>query len=202
MSKRQAVLLFAALAVAALAAVVLYRRGPLRPRRIPHPIVRPKANAPLPVAAAPSTAAAAPVDRVRVTLFFPDRQTGLLHPEGRDLPRPPDAVAFVRELFENLASGPSEATLTPVLPVGVTLRAAYFLPKGLVVLDVAADEKTRQMGSDEELQLVAAIVDTTLQNVAETEHVQILVNGESAETFAGHVDLTRPLGALRDQVAP
>jgi Sporulation and spore germination len=201
MSKRRAALLFAALVVAAVAVVVFSRRGPLRRRRAPHPIVR-KANAPLPVTAPPSTAPASPVNMVRVTLFFPDRQTGLLRPEGRDLPRPADAIAFVRALFDNLARGPADATLAPVLPPGVALRGAYLLPGGLVVLDLAADEKSRQMGSDEELQVVAAIVDTTLQNVAETEHVQILLNGEPAETFAGHVDLTRPLAALRDQVAP
>jgi hypothetical protein len=46
------------------------------------------------------------------------------------------------------------------------------------------------------------LVDTTLQNVADTNRVRILVNGEPAETLGGHVDLTRPLLYLRNEVAP
>jgi hypothetical protein len=45
-------------------------------------------------------------------------------------------------------------------------------------------------------------VDTTLQNVAETNRVRILVNGEPAETLGGHVDLTRPLLFLRGAIEP
>jgi hypothetical protein len=58
------------------------------------------------------------------------------------------------------------------------------------------------LSGSEELTIVAALVDTVLQNVAETTRVRLLVNGEPAETLAGHVDLTRPLLYLRDAVAP
>jgi len=57
-------------------------------------------------------------------------------------------------------------------------------------------------GSDEELAIVASLVDTTLQNVADTTRVRILVNGEPAETLGGHVDLTRPLLFLKQVIAP
>jgi len=50
--------------------------------------------------------------------------------------------------------------------------------------------------------IVAALVDTVLQNVADTTRVRLLVNGEPAETLGGHVDLTRPLLYLRNEVAP
>ena len=49
---------------------------------------------------------------------------------------------------------------------------------------------------------MAALVDTTLQNVANTQRVRVLVNGEPAESLGGHVDLTRPLSFLREQVSP
>ena len=45
--------------------------------------------------------------------------------------------------------------------------------------------------------IVASLVDTVLQNVADTRSVRILVNGEPAESLGGHVDLTRPLLYLR-----
>ena len=48
---------------------------------------------------------------------------------------------------------------------------------------------------------MSALVDTTLQNVANTQRVRILINGEPAESLGGHVDLTRPMGFLRDELA-
>jgi len=68
------------------------------------------------------------------------------------------------------------------------------------VLDLALDSGLT-FGSDEELTLIGALVNTTLHNVAETSRVRILVNGEPAETLGGHVDLTRPLLFLKDIVA-
>ena len=68
------------------------------------------------------------------------------------------------------------------------------------MLDLAVDAGLT-VGSDEELSIVAALVDTTLQNVADTSRVRILVNGEPAETLSGHVDLTAPLTYLRNEIA-
>jgi hypothetical protein len=56
-------------------------------------------------------------------------------------------------------------------------------------------------GSAEELAIVASVVNTMLQNLAETRSVRILVNGEPAETLGGHVDLTRPLLFLREEIS-
>ena len=81
------------------------------------------------------------------------------------------------------------------------LRNAFLLHDGEAVLDLAVDSGLT-FGSDEELLIVASLVDTVLQNVAETTRVRILVNGEPAETLGGHVDLTRPLLFLRSVVAP
>ena len=69
------------------------------------------------------------------------------------------------------------------------------------MLDLAVDSGLA-FGSDEELAIVASLVDTTLQNVADTTRVRILVNGEPAETLGGHVDLTRPLLFLRSVIEP
>ena len=81
------------------------------------------------------------------------------------------------------------------------LRNAFLLPEGEAVVDFALDSGLT-FGSDEELAIVASLVDTILQNVAETSRVRILINGEPAETLGGHVDLTRPLLFIRGIVAP
>jgi hypothetical protein len=80
------------------------------------------------------------------------------------------------------------------------LRNAFLLPDGRVVVDLAVDAGL-SFGSAEELAIVASVVNTMLQNLAETRSVRILVNGEPAETLGGHVDLTRPLLFLREEIS-
>jgi spore germination protein GerM len=106
----------------------------------------------------------------------------------------------VRALFAELQRGPTRGELVAVIPSKLQLRNAFLLPEGEVVLDLAVDAGL-SFGSAEELAIVASLVDTMLQNLAETRAVRILVNGEPAETLSGHVDLTRPLLFLREEIA-
>jgi germination protein M len=202
MSRRAAALLLAALG-AAVAALLFVNRGglPRLGRRGPRPYLR-VTPAPAPIVTAPPGATpAAVVETIRVTLFFPDAEGQLLHPEERDLPKPPGGAAFVRALFDELQKGPHREGLIAAIPDRIHLRNAFLLPDGQVVLDLAVDAGLA-FGSDDELAIVASLVDTTLQNVAETSRVRILVNGEPAETLGGHVDLTRPLSYIRGVLEP
>jgi spore germination protein GerM len=153
------------------------------------------------VSPAPGTTPAPVLETVRVTLYFPDAEGALLHPEERDIPRPATGALFLQALFAELQKGPTREGLMAVIPPKMQLRNAFLLHEGEAVLDLAVDSGLT-FGSDEELAIVAALVDTTLQNVAETSRVRILVNGEPAETLGGHVDLTRPLLFLRNAIEP
>ncbi len=202
MSRRAAAILLAVLAVA-VAALLLLSRGDLSSlrRRAPRPFLRvTPASAPT-VSPAPGTTPAPAVETVRVTLYFPDAEGALLHPEERDIPKPATGALFLQALFSELQKGPTREGLMAVIPPKMQLRNAFLLHEGEAVLDLAVDSGLT-FGSDEELAIVAALVDTTLQNVAETSRVRILVNGEPAETLGGHVDLTRPLLFLRNAIEP
>jgi germination protein M len=157
-----------------------------------------QAAVPTSVAGAP---APTPIQTVRITLFFPGSDDGKLRAEERDIPKPAAGSAYLKALFAELKRGPQRSGLIAPLPEKIQLRNAFLLPNGVAVLDLAVDAGL-SFGSDEELSIVAALVDTTLQNVADTNRVRILVNGEPAETLGGHVDLTRPLLYLRNEVAP
>ena len=202
MSRRAAAILLAVL-VAAVAALLLINRDslPRLARRVPRPFLRVTPEPAPPMTPEPGATAAPAEELVRVTLYFPDQHGMLLHPEERDLPKPAGGAAFLRALFAQLQKGPTREGLIAVIPEKMQLRNAFLLPEGEAVIDVAADAGLTY-GSDEELTLVAALVDTMLQNVAETNRVRILVNGEPAETLGGHVDLTRPLLFIRSLVAP
>jgi len=138
---------------------------------------------------------------VRITLFFPSPEDGKLHTEERDIAKPSGGNAFLKAIVGELKRGPKRSGLVASVPEKIQLRNAFLMPNGLAVLDLAVDSGL-SFGTDEELTIVAALVDTTLQNVADTNRVRILVNGEPAETLGGHVDLTRPLLYLRSEVAP
>ena len=157
--------------------------------------------APAPVTpAAAGTPAVTPLQTVRVTVFFPGKEDEKLHAEERDIPKPAGASAYLKALFAELQRGPTREGLFAALPPKIQLRNAFLLADGVAVLDLGLEAPS--YGSTEEVTIVAALVDTVLQNVADTTRVRLLVNGEPAETLGGHVDLTRPLSYLRNEVAP
>jgi hypothetical protein len=199
MTRRAAAVLLLVLAAAVIGLVLVNRpSGPLK---------RPRLRLFLRVTPAPPDAATpvpglahTPAETVRLTLFFPGEEDEKLHPEERDIAKPSGPGASLRAIFGELQKGPTQPGLMASIPPKIQLRNAFLLPDGEAVLDLAVDAGL-SFGSDEELSIVASLVDTTLQNVADTTHVRILVNGEPAETLSGHVDLTQPLAYLRHEIA-
>ena len=201
MNRRAVVLLLAALALSVGGLLVWQAfRSSARSRHRPRAYLR--ASPGLPAAATPASGgpSAAPGQIVRVTLFFPTAAEAKLRPEERDTARPSGPSAYLKALFAELQKGPKQAGLAGALPDRLHLRNAFLLPEGQAVLDLAMDAGLA-FGSDEEMTIVASLVDTVLQNVADTTRVRILVNGEPAETLGGHVDLTRPLHFIRSELA-
>ncbi len=203
MSRRAAAILLAVLA-AAVGALLFVNRGEISGglrRYAPRRFLRVTPSPPAPVTPAPGVTAPPTVETVKVTLYFPDQQGMLLFPEERDIPKPAAGPVFLKILFAELQKGPTREGLIAAIPDKMHLRNAFLLGDGEAVVDFALDSGLT-FGSDEELTIVASLVDTILQNVADTSRVRILINGEPAETLGGHVDLTRPLLFIRGIVAP
>lgn len=202
MTRRAAAILLLVLGLAVAAIALLTRPQGLAPaRRRIRAFLR---ATPSPAAVTPppaGTPAVTPAETIRVTVYFPGAEDGLLHAEQRDIAKPAGPGAYLKALYAELAKGPAQPGHATVLPAKIQLRNAFLLPDGIAVLDLAVDSGL-SFGSDEELTIVAAVVDTVLQNVADTTRVRLLVNGEPAETLGGHVDLTQPLLYLRNSVAP
>jgi len=202
MTRRAAAILLLVLAAAVVATVLLTRpRVAATGKRRGLSFLR---VTPAPAAVSPAAAgtpAVTPVQTVRVTIFFPGKDDEKLHAEERDIPKPAGPSAYLKALFAELKRGPTREALVAALPGKIALRGAYLPADGVAVLDLAMDPSP-SYGSSEEVTIVAALVDTVLQNVAGTTRVRLLVNGEPAETLGGHVDLTRPLLYFRNEVAP
>jgi germination protein M len=199
MTRRAAAILLLFL-VGAVTALLLVNRPSGPSRRPPLRLFLRVTPAPTPVEAPAGSLRPTPAETVRLTLFFPGQEDAKLRPEERDIVRPAGPGASLRAIFGELQRGPTQPGLIAAIPPRIQLRNAFLLPEGEAVLDLSVDAGL-SFGSNEELSIVASLVDTTLQNVADTTHVRILVNGEPAETLGGHVDLTRPLAYLRNEVA-
>lgn len=141
-------------------------------------------------------------------LYFPGADERL-HAETRELAPRPEPTENVTQLVEALLAGPSDEGLWPPLPEGVTLGRAYLVADMeeavddvTVVLDlVTADGVRPSTGSMNELLMLYSLVNTVLLNVEEADRVVLLWNGRQSNTFAGHVDTTRPLGPAADLIA-
>jgi spore germination protein GerM len=202
MTRRAAAILLLVLGAAVVATVLLTRpRVAATGKRRGLSFLR---VTPAPMAVSPAAAgtpAVTAVQTVRVTIFFPGKDDEKLHAEERDIAKPAGASAYLKALFVELKRGPTREGLVAAIPAKIALRGAYLPADGMAVLDLAMDPPP-SLGSSEEVTIVAALVDTVLQNVAGTTRVRLLVNGEPAETLGGHVDLTRPLLYFRNEVAP
>jgi hypothetical protein len=74
------------------------------------------------------------------------------------------------------------------------LRALYVTPRGDAFVDLsAAISQEHPGGSTAELLTVYTVVNAITVNLPAIQRVQILVDGKSVDTIAGHVDVRRPL---------
>jgi spore germination protein GerM len=135
-----------------------------------------------------------PPQNATVTLFFAAPDGSGLSAETRELSLPADPGDRLRVLVKELASGPT-AGGARALPPGTALRAVYSLDNGeTMCLDFTRDLKDASGGgSTGEYLALGSILETVRANLPSVKRVQILVEGRSVETLAGHYDISRPL---------
>lgn len=134
------------------------------------------------------------VESSEATLFFPGPGARLTA-ETRELALAEEAETRARQVVEALIAGPEREGLYRPLPEGVGVGSVLVAIDGTVFLDlVAADgPEVLAWGSKQELLAVYSLVNTVLANEPRARRVMLLWNGQQRPTFAGHVDVTRPL---------
>jgi Sporulation and spore germination len=169
--------------LAALAAVVLLSRR----HAAPAPPPEPTAPAPTPVPAS-------------LVLFFPG-DDAMLHREARDVPELPAAIpARIKLVMEELVAG-SRQGFAPAVPWGATVQAVFLDRDGNAWVDLTPPPADAVSGTDGELDLAYATVDSIAANCPGVRRVQLLFGGQQIATF-GHLDLSRPLAPNAELVAP
>ena len=145
--------------------------------------------------APPSGALTVPIQKSAVHLYFAGRNNHFLRAEQRVVPHPDNPLDLARAIVQALIKGPQK-DLLQTIPAGTQLNAIYIMPDGTCYADLS--EAVRQKhpgGSKSELLTIYSLVNSLVLNVPEIERVQILIDGNQANTLAGHVDLERPVKA-------
>lgn len=137
----------------------------------------------------------APEENVKlVRLYFASPDADYLKVEVRRILREKRITDEAKVLVKELINGPRE-NLDPTIPSETQLRELYIVPEEkCAYLDFnKAFQTNHPGGSAGELLTIYSLVNTLIDNLEGIERVQILVEGATIETLAGHIDITRPL---------
>lgn len=126
-----------------------------------------------------------------VSLYYESPEL-LLAPEQRNLPLPENPAAALDVVMRELVKGSVNAAVPRLLPADTIVRGAYLLPDGTAFVDLGGPTLSQgwSTGSHQELMAIYSVVQTVTANFPDAKKVRMLVNGEPAETLAGHVSLS------------
>jgi spore germination protein GerM len=141
---------------------------------------------------------------VRAVRLYYESADLVLMAEPRNVSVPENPAGAISVVARELLKGPANRGLTRVYPPDTVVRAAYLLPDGTALVDLGGPTLTQGWGtgSHEELLAVYSMVQTLAANFPDVHRVRILVNGEPAETLAGHIWLGKSLVPMRGVVDP
>lgn len=147
-----------------------------------------------PAATASAAGAEAPsLRKIKAHLFYVAEGGDKLTSVERDVPYGESPAEQARAIVEAQLA-PVEAPLLSAIPPGTTLRAIFVTARGQAFLDLSGEvSKAHPGGSLNEQLTVYALVDALTANLPAILEVQLLINGQEADTLAGHIDLKRPL---------
>jgi spore germination protein GerM len=137
-----------------------------------------------------------------VTLYYQGLDM-LLVAELRNVALPENPAAAMPVVVRELIKPPLTPNRARSFPADTVVRAAYLLPEGTAFVDLGGATLTRGWGtgSHEEMMAIYAVVQTVTANFPEVKRVRILVNGEPAETLAGHINIARSLAPVPSLVS-
>ena len=137
-----------------------------------------------------------------VQLFYESPDMKLVA-EQRSIPLPENPAGAIPVVLRELLKGSVNGSVPRLFPADTTLRAAYLLPEGTVLVDLSGPTLTEgwATGTHQELMALHSVVQTMTTNFAAARRVRFLLNGIPPETLGGHVALSRPVGPSRESVS-
>jgi hypothetical protein len=143
--------------------------------------------------AEPTNAPAEVVRTIKVKLFFEDPQGRGLVLEERGVPYHAALARQLQVVVEELLRGSQGGNIAPVA-TGARVLEVFVTARGVAYVDLSGEVRQSQVpGARAELLAVYSVVNSIALNFPAIRRVQILIDGQAAQTLAGHVDLSRPL---------
>jgi len=135
-----------------------------------------------------------------VRLYFSSPDEEYLSPQEREIVTSPQMIEEIKEIMEELIKGPEDVSLSPTLPPETKVRAVFVKDEYIYIDLNFSSGKKHPGGSTGELLTIYSIVNTLLVNFPSQSKVQILIQGKSVETLAGHIDIREPLDKRMDLI--
>jgi spore germination protein GerM len=111
--------------------------------------------------------------------------------EKRMVPRGKSADETAENAMKALIEGPKAQGLSRVLPAGTRVYSVK-IEKGLATVDLSTEATKLNAGASIEALAITAIANT-LTLLPDCDRVQLLIEGKTRESLAGHVDITKPV---------
>ena len=132
----------------------------------------------------------------RILLTFPASQKAGFVNVTREIYGTASMVAQAKQILMALMAGPSPAE-TQALPCFGPQSAyleVYLDGKGLAVVDLPSSTvDALPGGTSSEVATLYCLVHTLVSDVPQVSRVQVLIDGQSAESLRGHFDIQDPL---------
>lgn len=135
-----------------------------------------------------------------VLVYFSDREGEYLIGEKREILKKNDVREEAKETIAELIKGPKEK-LIPTLPPRTKLLTLHINESGVAKINFnPALSKDHPGGSSAEMMTVYSIVNSLTLNFPSIKRVQILIDGRTIETIAGHLSLRQPVPSKPDLI--
>jgi hypothetical protein len=132
-----------------------------------------------------------------VTLYVADDAAGMLRARSAQIPLPGGRQQRAEELLRTLLRIYQQPGAAHPLAPSADIRGIYMVDPGAAVIDLnAAFADQHRSGILSEQLTVNSLVETLAVNVPGIQRVNILVEGKTRDTLAGHADLTEWFDAL------
>jgi len=130
-----------------------------------------------------------------ILLYFSDREDEYLVGERREILGKGRVNEEAREVILELIKGP-KGRLIPTLPPRTRLLALRVNNQGVAEVNFnKALSKDHPGGSSAEMMTIYSVVNSLTLNFPQIKKVQILIEGETGDSIAGHLSLNQPISS-------
>jgi spore germination protein GerM len=128
-----------------------------------------------------------------VLLYFSDSEGEYLIGEKREILKKDNIKEEAKEVMTELINGP-RGKLIRTLPPGTKLLGLELNENGIAKVNVNRSLlKDHPGGSSAEMMTVYSMTNTLALNFPQIKRVQILIDGKTVETIAGHLSIKKPV---------